>query len=198
MTGGLSSQWLYFVPPTQDIRSGSCLISTKNILLSSQWDMRYCLKCHDGARYHSNHMTSSNLADTLVCHTTKRRDSIYFLYISGHMTLWCLKVVPVAYASNVIPRKIMSELLWQDIYVDQNVNQNIPLLTYTDLPRLNFHKCMSIKIPIHTWYFLIMIPTLEQNHSTLPHWTPPPPPNPCKFVLTGAWCGHISSYKGMM
>ncbi len=36
---------------------------------------------------HSNHVTSSKQADTLVCHTTMRRHSINFLYNLGHMTL---------------------------------------------------------------------------------------------------------------
>ncbi len=34
--------------------------------------------------------------DTLICHTTMCRNSIKFLYSPGHVTLWCLEVVPVA------------------------------------------------------------------------------------------------------
>ncbi len=37
---------------------------------------------------HSNHVTSSNRVDTLVCNTTMRRIVINFLYNSGHMTVW--------------------------------------------------------------------------------------------------------------
>ncbi len=47
---------------------------------------------------HSNHMTSSKWADTLICHTTMRRNAINFLHNPGHMTLWCLEVVLVVYA----------------------------------------------------------------------------------------------------
>ncbi len=36
---------------------------------------------------HSNHVTSSQRVDTLICHTTMCRHSINFLYNSGHMTL---------------------------------------------------------------------------------------------------------------
>ncbi len=43
-------------------------------------------------------MTSSKQADTLLCHTTMNMNSISFLYNPGHMTLWCLEVVPVANA----------------------------------------------------------------------------------------------------
>ncbi len=47
---------------------------------------------------------------TLICHTTMHRNAINVLNIPGHVTLWCLEVVPVVYASNVIPQKNMSEL----------------------------------------------------------------------------------------
>ncbi len=53
-------------------------------------------------------MTSGNLADILICHTTMRRDSIHF--ISGHVTLLCLKVVLVANTSDGRTWKNMSEL----------------------------------------------------------------------------------------
>ncbi len=41
---------------------------------------------------HSNHVTSSKRADTLVCHTTMRRYSINFLYNLGQndLPVWCL------------------------------------------------------------------------------------------------------------
>ncbi len=52
---------------------------------------------------HSDQVISSKQADTLICHTTMRRNAINFLSIPGHMTLWCLEVVPVAYAIDVIP-----------------------------------------------------------------------------------------------
>ncbi len=44
---------------------------------------------------HSNHVTSSKRANIQICHTTIRRNSINFLYNPGHVTLWCLEVVPV-------------------------------------------------------------------------------------------------------
>ncbi len=34
-----------------------------------------------------------------------RRNAINFLYIPGHMALWCVEVGPVAYASDVVPWK---------------------------------------------------------------------------------------------
>ncbi len=43
-----------------------------------------------GSYPHSNHVTSSKGVDTLICHTTMRRNSINFLYNPGHVTLWCL------------------------------------------------------------------------------------------------------------
>ncbi len=47
---------------------------------------------------HSNHMTSSKRADTLICHTTMRRNPINFLYNPDHVTLWCMEVGPLANA----------------------------------------------------------------------------------------------------
>ncbi len=47
---------------------------------------------------YSNHVTSSKQADTLICHTTMCRISINFIHNPGHVTLWCLEVVPVANA----------------------------------------------------------------------------------------------------
>ncbi len=38
---------------------------------------------------HSNHITYSDLAAILICHITMCRDSMNFLYISGHVVLWC-------------------------------------------------------------------------------------------------------------
>ncbi len=52
---------------------------------------------------HSNHLTSSKRADTLICHTTMRRGPRHFLYNPGHMPLWWLQVVPVLYSSHAIP-----------------------------------------------------------------------------------------------
>ncbi len=46
----------------------------------------------------SNHMTSSKREDSLICHTTMRRNLINFLYNSGHVTLWCVEVGPLANA----------------------------------------------------------------------------------------------------
>ncbi len=45
---------------------------------------------------HSNHVTSSKRADTLICFATICRNYINFLYNQGHVSLWCLEVVPVA------------------------------------------------------------------------------------------------------
>ncbi len=59
---------------------------------------------------HSNHVTSNNLPDTLICHTTMCSDSIHILYIDVHVTLWCLKVISVVYASDAVPQKNMSEI----------------------------------------------------------------------------------------
>ncbi len=44
---------------------------------------------------HSNHMTSSKRADTLICHTTMHMNPINFLYNLGHVTLWCVEEGPV-------------------------------------------------------------------------------------------------------
>ncbi len=46
---------------------------------------------------YSNHVTSSKRVYTLICHNTMHRNSINFQYNSGHVTLWCLEVVPVVY-----------------------------------------------------------------------------------------------------
>ncbi len=54
--------------------------------------------CLDDFDPHFNHVTSSKQADTLICHTTMHRNSINFLYNPGHVSLWCLEVVPVANA----------------------------------------------------------------------------------------------------
>ncbi len=59
---------------------------------------------------HSNHMTFSNIVDTLIYQTTIHRDSSHFLYVSGHVTLGCLKFFLVAYASNVNPWQNMGKL----------------------------------------------------------------------------------------
>ncbi len=40
------------------------------------------------ATSHSNHVTSSKHADTLICHTTMCKNPIHFLYNSGHVTFW--------------------------------------------------------------------------------------------------------------
>ncbi len=59
---------------------------------------------------HSNHVTSSKQGDTLICHTTMRRNPINFhttmrrnpinfLYSQGHVTFWCVEVGPVANAT---------------------------------------------------------------------------------------------------
>ncbi len=47
---------------------------------------------------HSNHVTFSKQADTLICRTTICRNPIKFLYDSGHVTLSCVEVGPVANA----------------------------------------------------------------------------------------------------
>ncbi len=47
---------------------------------------------------HTNHVTSSKWADTLICHTTMCRNPVSFLYNPGDMTLWCVEVSPVANA----------------------------------------------------------------------------------------------------
>ncbi len=38
-------------------------------------------------------------------------NAINFLYVPGHITLWCLELIPVVYASDVIPQTNMSELV---------------------------------------------------------------------------------------
>ncbi len=55
---------------------------------------------------------------TLSYATTMRRNTSNFLYSPGHVTLWCLKVVLVAYASlaRSSTRKI-SCLKWRNIHV---------------------------------------------------------------------------------
>ncbi len=48
----------------------------------------YNIKMNYGGLYpHSNQVTSSKLVDTLICHTTMRRNPINFIYNSGHVTL---------------------------------------------------------------------------------------------------------------
>ncbi len=53
----------------------------------------------DATSPHSNHVTSSKRAETLICHTTIH--SINFLYNPGHVTLWFLEVGPVSNAREV-------------------------------------------------------------------------------------------------
>ncbi len=48
-------------------------------------------------------MTSSKRTDTLLCNATMRKNTFNFLYIPGHVTLWCLEI---------IPQKNTSELAW--------------------------------------------------------------------------------------
>ncbi len=64
-------------------------ITKVSLVLNSWWYV-------EGA--HSNQVTSSTRPDTLICHTTMHGNSINFLYNPHHVTLWCLKVVPVANA----------------------------------------------------------------------------------------------------
>ncbi len=47
---------------------------------------------------HSNHVTSSKGADTLICHTTMRRNHINGLYNPDHVSLYCVEVSLVANA----------------------------------------------------------------------------------------------------
>ncbi len=54
---------------------------------------------------HTNHVTSSKPADTLICHATMCRNAINILYIPGHMTLWQMEVIPVVYTSDVVSWK---------------------------------------------------------------------------------------------
>ncbi len=58
---------------------------------------------------HSNHVTSSKSVDVSCDTTTMHRDYIHILFMYGDMMLWCLKVVPVAYSSDVIPWKNSSK-----------------------------------------------------------------------------------------
>ncbi len=45
-----------------------------------------CILLTDTDQY-TNHVTFSKRVDTLICHTTMRRNSINFLYNPGHVTL---------------------------------------------------------------------------------------------------------------
>ncbi len=69
------------------------------MLISQYWLLR--VNIHSKSLEFLNHLvhwlTSSKQVDTLICHTTMRRNSINFLYNAGYMTLWCLEVVPVVY-----------------------------------------------------------------------------------------------------
>ncbi len=47
---------------------------------------------------HSNHVTSSKRADTLICHTTMCNNPINFHYNLDHVTRWWVEVGPVANA----------------------------------------------------------------------------------------------------
>ncbi len=51
---------------------------------------------------HSNHVTSSKQPNTLICHTTMRRNPINFLYNPGHVIIWCVEVGPVANARELL------------------------------------------------------------------------------------------------
>ncbi len=50
------------------------------------------------AHTHSDHMTFSKWADTLICNTTIHRNPINFLWNLGQVILWCVEVGPVANA----------------------------------------------------------------------------------------------------
>ncbi len=54
---------------------------------------------------HSNHVTSSKRADTLICHTTMRRNPINFLHNLGHVALGCVEVGPLANARKCSTQK---------------------------------------------------------------------------------------------
>ncbi len=72
---------------------------------------------------HSNHVTSSKQPDTLICHTTMRRNPINFLYNPGHMILWCVDVGPVANARE----GSMQEHYWAKVTdTEQNVSESSP------------------------------------------------------------------------
>ncbi len=60
----------------------------------------YIIPTHCGVAYdtYSNHVTYNKWEDTLIWHTTMRRNPINFHYNSGHATLWCVEVGPVANA----------------------------------------------------------------------------------------------------
>ncbi len=74
-----------------------CWQSCRIVSWSYFWHILMLFFAH-GQFAHSNHMTSSKPMDTLICQATMRRNVINFLYNPGHVTLWCLEVVPVVYA----------------------------------------------------------------------------------------------------
>ncbi len=59
---------------------------------------------------HSNNVTSSKRADTLICHTTMRRNPINFLYNLCHVTLWYVEVCLVANAREHKYMQIVQEM----------------------------------------------------------------------------------------
>ncbi len=61
-----------------------------NIMLKTARTLQKVPECTDEPSTliaHFNHVTSSKREDTLLCHTTMRRNSINFLHNSGHVTL---------------------------------------------------------------------------------------------------------------
>ncbi len=100
---------------------------------------------------HSNHMTSSKLADTLICHTTMCRNPINFIiYNPGHVTLWCVEVVLVANAREGSTQ----EHDWA------RVGRTLFLPTPTRLNKVKVLSHTSAYIPFicvhHSWFTFIM------------------------------------------
>ncbi len=56
-----------------------------NEIVQEIWLSKSYIEAHIEA--HSNHLTTSKRVDTLICHTTMRRNPINFLYNLGHVTL---------------------------------------------------------------------------------------------------------------
>ncbi len=96
----------------------------------------------------------------MTCHTliTMRKNANHVLHIPGHVTLWCLEVVPVAYTSDVIPRQNMIELACMhasimDIVVVVPWTEHYMAVKIISFTTYGLHAC----VPDCKWSWLIAL-----------------------------------------
>ncbi len=58
-----------------------------DIMGSDMEHLTSCIEATTNFTAHSNHVTSSKQAETLICHTTMRKNDINCLYIPDHVML---------------------------------------------------------------------------------------------------------------